>query len=86
MNRQEILNIMNEIIEEEHGVPVEELNMLSDCAIDSFGYAVLFVGLDGQIEQKTGIKVFDNKVLKTINPNNVQVSELLDMIEVKLCI
>lgn len=86
MNRQEILNIINEIIEEEHGEPVEELDMISDCAIDSFGYAMLFVGLDGQIEQKTGIKVFDNELLKTINPNTIRVCELIDMIEGKLCI
>ena len=86
MNRKEILDIINEIIEEEHGVLVEEANMISDCAIDSFGYAILFVSLDGQIEQKTGTKVLDNEVLKTINPNNVRVYELIDMIEAKLCI
>lgn len=86
MTRTEILDVINEIIEEEHGIVVDEENILSDCAIDSFGYAVLFVGLEGQIEEKTGIKVFGKDVFKEINPNNIRVSKLLDMIEEKLCI
>lgn len=86
MTRTEILSIINEIIEEEHGIAVNEDNILSDCIIDSFGYAVLFVGLEGQIEDKTGTKVFGPKVLSEINPNKIKVSKLLDMIEEKLCI
>lgn len=86
MTRADILNVINEIIEEEHGVAVSEDNILSDCIIDSFGYAVLFVGLEGQIEEQTGIIVFGKDVLKEINPNNIRVSKLLDMIEEKLCI
>lgn len=86
MNRQEVLYIINEIIEEEHGSAVTEDSILIECGIDSFGYALLFVGLEGQIEEKTGIKVFDKDVVKDINPNNLKVSELLDMIEEKLCI
>lgn len=86
MNRQEVLYIINEIIEEEHGSTVTEDSTLIECGIDSFGYALLFVGLEGQIEEKTGIKVFDKDVVKDINPNNLKVSELLDMIEEKLCI
>lgn len=85
MTRADILNVINDIIEEEHGIAVSEDNILSDCIIDSFGYALLFVGLEGQIEEKTGIKVFDKDVVKDINPNNIRVSKLLDMIEEKLC-
>ena len=86
MTRADILNVINEIIEEEHGIPVSEDNVLSDCIIDSFGYAVLFVGLEGKIEEQTGIIVFGKDVLKEINPNNIRVYKLLDMIEEKLCI
>ena len=85
MTRTEILNVINEIIEEEHGEVVCESNTLSDCGIDSFGYAILFVGLEGAIEDQTGIKVFGPKVLSEINPSKVTVKALLDMIEEKLC-
>ena len=86
MTRADILNVINEIIEEEHGVAVSESNTLADCGIDSFGYAILFVGLEGVIEDQTGIKVFGPKVLSELNPSEVTVKELLDMIEEKLCI
>ena len=86
MTRADILNVINEIIEEEHGEIVCESNTLADCGIDSFGYAILFVGLEGAIEDRTGIKVFGPKVLSEINPSEVTVKELLDMIEKKLCI
>lgn len=85
MNRQDILYIINEIIEEEHGSAVTEDSTLIECGIDSFGYALLFVGLEGQIEEKTGVKVFDKDIIKDINPNSLKVSELLDMVEEKLC-
>lgn len=85
MNRQEVLYIINEIIEEEHGSAVTEDSTLIECGIDSFGYALLFVGLEGQVEEKTGIRVFDKDTLKDINPNSLKVSELLDMVEEKLC-
>lgn len=86
MTRTEILNVINEIIEEEHGVKVCEESILADCGIDSFGYALLFVGLEGTIEEQTGVKVFGPKVFSEINPSKVTVKELLDMIEEKLCI
>ena len=86
MTRKEILDIINQIIEEEHGKAVEENQLLKECDIDSFGYAVLLVGLEGTIEEQTGIKVFGPKVLSEINPAGMRVSELLDMIEETLCI
>lgn len=85
MTRTEVLNVINEIIEEEHGSVVSEEDILASCGIDSFGYAMLFVGLDGRIEKSTGIKVFEKDALKEIDPNTLVVKELLDMIESKLC-
>lgn len=86
MTRKEILDIINEIIEEEHGNRVTERSILMECGIDSFGYAMLFVGLEAKILEVTGIKVFDPKVLSEINPSTLLVSALLDDIEAKLCI
>lgn len=46
MDRKEILKYINKIIEEEHGKELKENNLLADCGIDSFGYAILFTELN----------------------------------------
>ena len=86
MTRKEILATINEIIEEEHGTAVTEDSNLLDCGIDSFGYAMLFVGLEAKILEVTNIKVFDQKVLSELKVAELTVKQLLDMIEETLCI
>ena len=86
MNRQEVLYIINEIIEEEHGSAVTEDSTLIECGIDSFGYALLFVGIESQVLNCSGKKVFTDKVFGNINPSEISVKELIDIIEEKLCI
>ena len=46
MDRKDILNNINEIITQEHGEILKEDNLLADCGIDSFGYAILFMELN----------------------------------------
>ena len=57
MNRQEILEFINKIIEEEHGNPVTEDSLLTDSEIDSFGYAVFWLELNSnyKIEEMKGL-------------------------------
>lgn len=57
MNRQEILEFINKIIEEEHGNPVTEDSLLTDSEIDSFGYAVFWLELNNnyKIEEIKGL-------------------------------
>lgn len=57
MNRQEILEFINKVIEEEHGNPVTEHSLLIDSEIDSFGYAVFWLGIyhEYNIEEIKGI-------------------------------
>ena len=57
MNRQEILEFINKIIEEEHGKTVTEDNLLTDSEIDSFGYAVFWLEINSnyQLEEIKGL-------------------------------
>lgn len=78
MNRQEILEFINEIIVEEHGNAVTEEQLLVECGIDSFGYAILWIS----INQKYGIdevKGIDSK----INYSTLLVSDVIDYIVTK---
>lgn len=86
MTRKEILEIINNIIVEEHGVPLSEENLLTECGIDSFGYAMLWLGLVAEIQGITGIEVFNKEELKQISYDGLTVGVLIDMIEGKLCI
>lgn len=86
MTRIEILNVINEIIEEEHGNKLEEDQLLTECGIDSFGYAMLWLGLVAKIQDETGTEVFSKDELKQISYEGLTVTKLLDMIEGKLCI
>lgn len=86
MNREDILGIINEIIVEEHGKEVTEEQYLHECDIDSFGYAMLFVGIEAQVLNSGGKKVFTDKVFGGINPSKILVKELIDIIEERLCL
>lgn len=86
MNREDILGIINEIVVEEHGKEVTEQQYLHECNIDSFGYAMLFVGIESQVLNSSGKKVFTDKVFGDIKPSEISVKELIDIIEKQLCL
>lgn len=79
MNRQEILEFINEIIVEEHGNAVTEEQLLIECGIDSFGYAILWTS----IEAKYGV-VFSKEESNNIDYKTLTVRNMLDMIENKI--
>jgi acyl carrier protein len=85
MTRIEILNIINEIIEEEHGNKLEEDQLLTECGIDSFGYAMLWLGLVAKVQERTGITVLSKDELKQISYDGLTVKNVIDMVESKLC-
>lgn len=78
MNRQDILEFINEIILEEHGNVVTEDQLLTECGIDSFGYAILWISINQKydIEEVNGI---DSK----INYNTLLVSDVINYIITK---
>ena len=75
MNRQEILEFINKIIEEEHGNPVTEDSLLTDSEIDSFGYAVFWLELNSnyKIEEIKGLD-------EGIDYTTLKVSQVVDYI------
>ena len=85
MTRKEILVAINEIIEEEHGSVVTEDSRLIECGLDSFGYAMLFVGLEAKVLESTGVKVFEPEILSNLKSSDMLVKDLVDLVEAKLC-
>lgn len=78
MNRQDILEFINEIILEEHGNVVTEDQLLIECNIDSFGYAILWISINQKydIEEVKGV---DSK----INYNTLLVSDVINYVITK---
>ena len=78
MNRQDILEFINEIILEEHGNKVTEDQLLIDCGIDSFGYAILWIKKKKKYDIDE-VKGIDSK----INYNTLLVSDVINYIITK---
>lgn len=79
MNRQEILEFINEIIAEEHGNAVTEEQLLIECGIDSFGYAILWTSIEAKYSVGFSKEESNNIDYKTLTVRN-----MLDMIENKI--
>ena len=75
MNRQEILEFINSIIEEEHGVAINEDNLLTDCGIDSFGYAILWTSIEAKYECK-----LSKEIMSAVDYDKFTVKDMIDMI------
>ena len=75
MNRQEILEFINAVIKEEHGNAVTEEQLLTECGIDSFGYAIFWTTL----EAKYGVELAKH-VDKNVDYTILTVSNVIDMI------
>ena len=80
MNRQEILEFINKVIEEEHGNVVEEDQLLIDCGIDSFGYALLWASIEGEFKQDLG-----KKIMSSVDYSVFTVKDMIDMIVGDIC-
>lgn len=78
MNRQDILEFINEIILEEHGNAVTEDQLLIECGIDSFGYAILWISINQKYDIEE-VKGTDSK----IDYNTLLVSDVIDYITTK---
>lgn len=82
MTRKEILDKINQIIEEEHGKEVTEESLLADCEIDSFGYALLWLGLENDVvKTPEDVKVFSKEYTDSIDYSIYRVSEIIDKLE-----
>lgn len=82
MTRKEILDKINQIIEEEHGREVTEESLLTDCEIDSFGYALLWLGLENDIvKTPEDVKIFSREYTDSIDYGVYKVGEIVDKLE-----
>lgn len=75
MSREENLDWVNELIEEEHGTALTEDDKLIDSGADSFGITMVLLALDQRFEGK-----FDAKWIKSVNIDKLTVKEILDRI------
>ena len=57
MNRRKIITFLNSVIEEEHGNKLKSKQLLVESNIDSFGYAVFWLGINHEynIDEVKGI-------------------------------
>ena len=80
INREELLLIINKIIVEESGEEVTEDQLLTDSQIDSFGYAMLWLGLGEEFKKRYNIllpKIF----IENIDYDVFKVKDLIDELE-----
>ena len=85
MTRIEILEMINTIVEEEHGVRLTEDNLLTECNIDSFGYAMLWLGIEAKLEEVSGIeRLLGKEYVDSLSYETFTVKELIDDIEKRL--
>ena len=85
MTRVEILNMINSIIEEEHGNRLIESNLLTECNIDSFGYAMLWLGIEAKLEEVCGVeRLLGKGYVDGLDYEVFTVKQLIDDIEKRL--
>lgn len=85
MNRQEVLEFINNVIEEEHGMAVTEDSLLTDCNIDSFGYAILWLSIEGKLEDVCGVeRLLGKEYIDNLSYETFTVQDLIDDIEKRL--
>ena len=78
MNRAEILEVINEIIETEHGVAVTENSLLEDAEIDSFAVLMVFLELDEKFE------AFTKEKFETVEFKGLTIKDIIDTVEDKI--
>lgn len=77
MNRAELKDFINKILVTENAKAIEESNLLTDSGLDSFGYAILFITL----EEDLNFNCFNKEYLNSINYETFKLKDLLDRIQ-----
>ncbi len=77
MNRKEYFNFINKVLVTENAKAIEEDNLLTDSELDSFGYAVLFITLEADLN----LNCFEKEYLNSIDYKTYTMKDLLDRIE-----
>lgn len=77
MNRKEYLDFINDVLVTENAKAIAEDNLLTDSKLDSFGYAVLFITLEADLN----LNCFEKEYLNSIDYKTYTMKDLLDRIE-----
>jgi acyl carrier protein len=77
MNRKEYLDFINDVLVTENAKAIAEDNLLTDSELDSFGYAVLFITLEADLN----LNCFEKEYLNSIDYKTYTMKDLLDRIE-----
>lgn len=77
MNGKEYFNFINKVLVTENAKAIEEDNLLTDSELDSFGYAVLFITLEADLN----LNCFEKEYLNSIDYKTYTMKDLLDRIE-----
>lgn len=77
--------MINTIVEEEHGVRLTESSLLTECNIDSFGYAMLWLGIESKLEEVCGIeRLLGKEYVDWLDYETFTVKQLINDIENRL--
>lgn len=77
MNRKEYLDFINDVLVTENAKAIAEDNLLTDSELDSFGYAVLFITLEADLN----LNCFEKEYLNSIDYKTYTMKDLLNRIE-----
>lgn len=81
MNRIEYFDFINNILVTENAQAIKEDELLIDSNLDSFGYAVLFITLEADLN----LNCFEKEYLNSIDYETFTMKDLLDRIEQNVC-
>ena len=77
MNRDKYFDFINKVLVTENAKAIKEDNLLTDSELDSFGYAVLFITLEADLN----LNCFEKEYLTSIDYKTYTMKDLLDRIE-----
>ena len=77
MKRNEYFDFINKVLVTENAKAIKEDNLLTDSELDSFGYAVLFITLEADLN----LNCFEKEYLNSIDYKTYTMKDLLDRIE-----
>lgn len=77
MTRIEYFDFINKVLVTENAKAIKEDELLKDSNLDSFGYAILFITL----QEDLNINCFEKEYLNSINYETFKMKDLLDRIQ-----
>lgn len=74
MNKEELLEYINGLLEEEHGNPIGYTDTLVSSGIDSFGLTMVLIGIDNKY------KIYPKEVFATLNFAELTANDVIEKV------